>query len=353
MKPLLVGLIVTALSSSAFAQTFINPGTATEGQATRLQLLSAFQESPVVEIPAGPNDVWTWSFGDGSPAATVIGQNYVWHVFPRGLFTVTVNINGTHTISGNVYSFANPPIYVDIDAPVQVFENAGSFTVVFSRSGDVSGTTTVNYDFGPEGALLGGAEAKSGTLVFAPGEMMKQVTIALFDDAGYSGSREPHLIVSVTDGATLRYGAQRTYRVDVPITLLDDEPPPTLTVDDAVAREGADCVFTVHLSAPFARRVNDLFYVADAISFQPSPDLTATPNKDYRFVNGFLDFPAGSTTAQFRVPTINDNVPEPNETFALRITNFADYLMPVVMARPRATCTIVNDDYRRRVAAPR
>ena len=341
MKPVLVALVLALLAITATAQALIQADPPpVEGQAT---LLGMWQwvpfEGPPTRVLARPTDVVTWSFGDGSPDAIITGSAEVWHVFPRGGFNVTAKFaqSPNPPATGFIYAAANPPIIVDVDAPVQVFENAGSFTLFFSRSGDVHGTTTVNYRF----IAPIGAESKSGTVVFAPGELDKQVAIALLDDAVFWGNRVGHLLVSVNDGSIVRYGARRSYDAEVLVNILEDETPPSLTVDDDTVREDAgEAVFTVRLSKPAARNV--LLFAADVTA---RDGLSAKEGTDYKPFGRELVIPAGATSAQVHVRIVNDNRPEPSKTFALEIQNFDTFGMPLMMTRPRAVGTIIDDDH--------
>jgi Calx-beta domain len=68
-------------------------------------------------------------------------------------------------------------------ASYTVNEDGGTVTITVTRSGNTALTSSVNY-FTANGSAIGASDyvAASGTLVFAPGETSKSVTILIIDD---------------------------------------------------------------------------------------------------------------------------------------------------------------------------
>ena len=102
--------------------------------------------------------------------------------------------------------------------------------------------------------------------------------------------------------------------------------PPTLSVGNASATEGGNAVFAVSLSAPSSASQTYSLALGGG---------TATQGQDYAntievsfdngvtwsaVLNGAVVLPAGQTGFLARVPTIDDNITEPTETFTLTVS---------------------------------
>ncbi|MEA2193894.1 MAG: hypothetical protein QOG42_328 [Solirubrobacteraceae bacterium] len=115
-------------------------------------------------------------------------------------------------------------------------------------------------------------------------------------------------------------------------TILDDDPPPVVSVADAAATsEGGSATFTIALSAPSGRDVSVAFSTADG---------SAIAGEDYTARSGTLGIPAGATSATLGVALLDDAADEPDETFGLRIGS------PVfaTTGRASAAATIIDND---------
>ena len=110
---------------------------------------------------------------------------------------------------------------------------------------------------------------------------------------------------------------------------------PSLSIDDVSLVEGnsgtTNAVFTVKLSAAATATVTVGFGTADG---------TANAGADYTRTTGSLTFAAGQTTKTVSVPVIGDGSYEPDETFAVILSN------PVgaTIADNQGIATIRNDD---------
>jgi hypothetical protein len=110
---------------------------------------------------------------------------------------------------------------------------------------------------------------------------------------------------------------------------------PQLTIDDVSVNEGdtgsSVATFTVTLSASQSSPVTVAYTVADGTATQPS---------DYVGVPGNLTFAPGQTTRPITVTVSGDTFPEPNETFAVVLSN----PIGATIADGTGDGTIVNDD---------
>jgi glucose/arabinose dehydrogenase len=231
---------------------------------------------------------------------------------------------------------ADTPPQVEVDLYTDVtFVNEGaalSFDVVLSAArltqmvtvamAATSGTAESGADF----------QATAGTITFAPGQYRRTVAVPTFDDA-----LDEEDLEGLTFGIASPVNAVLGPAVSDPATIVDDDPPPGVRVDDASAPEGGPepssaCAFAVSLDAPSGREVRFVFELEDG---------TATAGSDYQSVGqGAVTFPPGVTSLAYSVPLVSDGVPEDNETFRMRTHSvWNGYALTGA-----AWCTIVDDD---------
>lgn len=121
--------------------------------------------------------------------------------------------------------------------------------------------------------------------------------------------------------------------------MTDDDPTPSLTIDDASLTEGdagtSGLVFSVRLSAPSGRVVTVDFATAGGTAADDAGD-----EPDYRTTRGTLVFAPGTTTQTISVPVLGDVRAEPDETFVIVLGTLTN----AVLARDRSLGTIRNDD---------
>ncbi len=185
------------------------------------------------------------------------------------------------------------------------------------------GSATVNSDFG----------AAAGTLVFAPGEISKTLSVDIFPDLVDEGAGETFQVsLSAPVNANLVDGAGVG-------TITDDDISQVSLESGASVVEGNTgttfAVFTVTLTraAAFAVSVDYSAYSGVGGTF-------ATPDVDFTPVSGSLLFTPGQVAQTFQVPIFGDNVFEQDENFGVQITNAS----PVSILGGGATGYILNDD---------
>ena len=96
------------------------------------------------------------------------------------------------------------------------------------------------------------------------------------------------------------------------VTIIDNDPEPSLSIADAGGAEGADLEFTVTLDPASGREVT--------VDWAVDGD-TATAGDDYTDGSGTLTFAPGDTTKTVTVATLPDTVPEGDETFTVTLSN--------------------------------
>ena len=111
--------------------------------------------------------------------------------------------------------------------------------------------------------------------------------------------------------------------------------PTSLVIDDATANEGTaaagSLVFTVSLTSASAQTVMVNYATVGG---------SAQPGTDYATSTGTLTFPTGTVTRTIVVPTIADDLVEPNESFTVQLSNPGN----ATIGDATGFGTIVNDD---------
>ena len=202
-------------------------------------------------------------------------------------------------------------------SPSSVGEGAGAtavtVTAAFSSASTYAADTTVTVSVG------GGGTATSGTDYAAVTDFDVTIpaggaggaadfTLTPTDDNEVEGD-ETVGVAGAAPGLTVN-GAE--------LTLTDDDggdddgaaPTLSLSVDPARGREGGEVVFNVTLSHAVEETIVVEYATADG---------TAAAGTDYAATNGQLVFAPGETTHAVRVPLLNDQVVEEQETFTLTV----------------------------------
>ncbi|MFL6227645.1 MAG: Calx-beta domain-containing protein [Pyrinomonadaceae bacterium] len=134
----------------------------------------------------------------------------------------------------------------------------------------------------------------------------------------------------------LSAGAILSGPAEVAVTIVDDDPRPSVSISGVQIAEGnvgtTDAAFTVQLSNPTIEAVSVNYATADG---------TAIAGSDYVATSGTLLFPPLATTALVKVQVNGDYVVEPNETLRVNLSNAVNAWSINV---PSALGTILNDD---------
>ena len=165
------------------------------------------------------------------------------------------------------------------------------------RYATASGTAESGTDFTPV----------SGTLTFAASETSQTVRVQTIEDRNHESNETFTLTLSSATNATLDTNASATG------TILDNDPPPMVSVSNASATEGSSVSFTVSLSADSGRQVTVQYATSSG---------TATSGTDFTATNGTLTFAPGTTSQTVNVSTTEDDTNnEGDETFTLTLSN--------------------------------
>jgi probable HAF family extracellular repeat protein len=182
-----------------------------------------------------------------------------------------------------------------------------TFTVILSEPSGQA--VTVNY-VTADGTATAGSDYQvaSGTLTFAPGETRKTVTVRV--NADRIPEDDESFVVNLSEPSNAVLARDQGWSI-----ILDDEP--TLSIADAASvTEGnvgtRSASFTVTLSAAYDVPVAVNYVAADG---------TATAASDYQATSGTLTFATGETSKTITVLVNGDRLPEPSETFSVRLTD--------------------------------
>ena len=234
--------------------------------------------------------------------------------------------SGTVTITDDD---ANPSLSV-ADATVAEGNSGTTNAVLTVTLAPASGqSVTVNYATA-NGTATAGSDytAAAGTLTFAPGETTKAVNVVVAGDTVDEADETFTLTLAGATNATIG-DASAT------VTITDDDPLPSLTIDDVSVTEGAsgtrNATFTVTSSAASGRAVTVAWATANG---------TATAPADYTAANGTVTIPAGQRTATIAVSVAGDTLPEGNQTFNVVLSSPTN----ATLGDATGVGTIVDDD---------
>jgi Calx-beta domain-containing protein/uncharacterized protein DUF4214 len=214
------------------------------------------------------------------------------------------------------------------------FETDPTVSIKVTRTGDVSGTTSVNFATS-DGTATAGSDytATSGTLTFAPGELSKNVTIPILNDTIFENGNETfNLTLSGPTGAS-----ELTTPNTSTITIVDNDVKPFISLPGTVRITegdlgGSTSPVNVTLSNPTVQVVTVDYTTGNG---------TATAGSDYVAASGTVTIPAGSTSVPILIHVNSDMDIEPNETFTITLSNATNVNF---ISNAVANVTIANDD---------
>jgi hypothetical protein len=204
----------------------------------------------------------------------------------------------------------------------------GSFTVTLSAPS--TQRVSVSYSTAEGTATLGDFGRVSGTIYFEPGETTKTIFVGADGDPFDEFDETFTLNLSNPIGATIVRG-QGT------CTILDSDPPPTVSISDTPPiTEGnsgpTTGLISVSLSKESGKPITVSYTMADG---------TAIAGSDYPAASGSITFIPGQPTSQYISFVINgDTTKEENETFFVNLSNPVN----VTIADGQGIATIWNDD---------
>lgn len=225
---------------------------------------------------------------------------------------------------------ANPAISI---SDVAILEgNSGTANATFTVSLSNPSPKRISVDYATSGGTaVAGVDflASSGILTFAKGETSRTITVPIVGDTLNEASESFFVDLSApTMKATIGKGRGVG-------TILNDDPPPTITIGDATLIEGDSgstlATFNVSLSAPSGQTVQVGYSTANG---------TAVAGSDYLSTSGTLAFAPGQTSLNVVVPVLGDTLDEEDETFFVNLSDASN----ADIANAQGLGTINDDD---------
>jgi hypothetical protein len=280
-------------------------------------------------------------YGDGTfarPQATELPNDYPGAVALADLdgngspdAAVADDPAGEVAVLRNAGDWVLPPS-LRIDDVTVTEGDAGTAAAVFTVRLVAGGSQTVTVGYGTaDGTAVAGRDyaATSGVLTFTPGVTVQTITVPVNGDL--TDEYDESFFVNLSGAANAD-----VYDGQGAATVLDNDPPPSISINNASVREGRRgttvLVFTVTLSAPSEKVVRVNFATADGTA--------TTADNDYRSTSGTLSFAPGQTTATVSVAVVGDRRQEPDETLFVNLSG-ADN---ADIAHGQGLGTILTDD---------
>jgi hypothetical protein len=231
----------------------------------------------------------------------------------------------THTLDLDQLSFVvdYPTLSVN-DISVDEDDGEATFQVLLSRTLSVPVWVYYATAYGTA-AAPGDYAFVGGQMKFEPGEVTKAISVPIVNDT----LQEPNetLFMNLSSPANAVLGDGQAIG-----SIFDNDPIPSLTVDDVRVNEGAGvAMFTVHLSNPSDSTVT--------VDFGTAPG-SARSDRDYVEVGGTLTFDPGQMIQTIAVPIVNDRRDEAREKFFVNLSRATN----ASIADSRATGKIIDND---------
>jgi len=189
--------------------------------------------------------------------------------------------------------------------------DAGQTVCSFTLSLSTPSGQGVSVNFATaDGTAIAGQDylAASGTAFVPAGATTQTIDVAVIGDLLDEPDETFTLDLSAPVNVTIADGQAVG-------TIVDNDPPPSLSVSDCAAIEGnagaTPCTFDVSLSGPSSFTVSVSYATADG---------TATAGSDYTAASGVLTFLPGTTTQPVSVDVLGDTTIETDESFFLNLS---------------------------------
>jgi uncharacterized delta-60 repeat protein len=284
-------------------------------------------------IPAGATDLDIPVYPVDDPV-----QEYMEEVRLTLLTAPGATIGGDSVAAINIVD--NDGTMEFTDTEYFALENVGQARIPIRRTGDVSGTSSVNFSVG----ILTGSLAltnsvatpdidfiaTNGTVTFGPGETVQYVPVTILDDTVVEPSESLTLtLVSQSDGSPI--GGQ-TWAT---LTILDEDTSVEFTKANYLVNENATNAFIT------LRRIG----LADkAVTVElTATNGTATNGFDFVATNRLVTFGATITNVTVQIRILDDVLIQTNQTILLSLATNAGSTCSVG-PQTNAVLTIAEDD---------
>ncbi|PVV09881.1 MAG: hypothetical protein B6D77_09445 [gamma proteobacterium symbiont of Ctena orbiculata] len=216
----------------------------------------------------------------------------------------------------------------------QVGEDAGSLTVSVQRNGGSVGAGSVDYSVS-DGTATAGSDytATSGSLAFTDAQISGTFTIDILDDALQEGTES--IILSLSNAVSVSLGAGDFAEVHI----VDDEPTPAMGSIQFSGSAYSVSETATEIAIPVVRISGSMGAVSVTCT---TTDSSATAGSDYVATQSTINFAAGETLQNCRIPVTDDSAYENDEVF--NVTLSAPAGGAVLGTTSSANVTIESDD---------
>ena len=267
------------------------------------------------------NDTFTLTLSSPSANATLASDATATGSITDNDDPPTISVQDQTVIEGDQNPDNNPDVELGFPFLVTLSEASEKRVLYKVRRVELASDTAADADLNLGTALFKGSNAigVGDTVDYAEADVIRNDDL---DEPDETFTLEIYDFVYATAGAKVRST----------ITIQDDDDPPSVSVGDATAAEGAPVEFPVTLSAASGREV--------AVNWATTDD-SATSPADFTAASGTLTVMPGETTATVAVATIEDTLDEPDEeTFTLTLSSPSN----ATLGEATATGTITDND---------
>ena len=298
--------------------------------------LQSLNASITMTLAAGQYFLKIDGVGAGTPTAAT----------PTG-YTDYASI-GAYSITGTAGAVSGDSLSIGATNASKNESNSGAnaFTFTVSRSGDTTGTSTVNYAVAGSGSapadaldFVGGV-LPTGSVSFGPGVTSHVISISVQGDTSVEVNEGFTIALSIPSSSTVIGTASATG------TILNDDSAPASPTFGISATSANKPEGTSSGSTPFVFTITRAGSVAAASSVRYTVAGTGSNSTNRNdFSNGYaknviVNFAAGISTVDITVNVRADSSVEPAETFKVTLSN----AVGATISSAVATGTIQNDD---------
>ncbi|WP_445628189.1 Calx-beta domain-containing protein [Nostoc sp. DSM 114167] len=225
----------------------------------------------------------------------------------------TISISDVSVSEGNTGTTSNANFTISLSNP--------SYQQVTVNYNTTDGTAQVsNSDYNYD----------SGTIIFAPGETSKTLSIGVLGDNQTEANETFSVNLSGATNGTIADNLGVA-------TIIDDDNPTTVSISDVSIAEGntgttTNANFIVTLSAASLQQVT--------VNYNTSDGTAKVSDSDYNPASGTIVFNPGETTKTIAIGVIGDNKAETNETFSVNLFGATN----TTITDSLGVATIINDD---------
>ncbi|MDZ8138979.1 MAG: Calx-beta domain-containing protein [Nostoc sp. DedQUE04] len=214
-------------------------------------------------------------------------------------------------------------------------DNTGATTnanFTISLSNPSSQQITVNYNTSDGTAQVSDSDynSDSGTIIFAPGETSKTLSIGVIGD----NQSEANETFSVNLLGATNAAIADSLGVG---TIINDDNQPTISISDISVSEGNTGTTT---NANFVVTLSNASYQQITVNYNTSDGTAQVSDSDYNSDSGTIIFAPGETSKTLSIGVIGDNQSEANETFSVNLLGATN----AAIADSLGVGSIIDDD---------